>query len=240
MLHTFCEAAGSQSNVSAFRVRIDGEYCWFENQGNVLIKNDIQMENYRITCMIELLQVGAGKRWCPQQVSLMMADNKVIRANTLLRGSKLNFAQDNTAVRFPAGMLEIMVQDRKSCPICARIEAQVSPDAEADVKDISGFVDGLKAVISQYVAEPELSIEMIAEVNGCSVRSLQRRLKESGIRYNDLVNEARMQYSEKRLAAGDMPITDIAYQLGYNDAAHFSRAFKRWTGMTPRQFRKQH
>ncbi|NNL06356.1 MAG: helix-turn-helix transcriptional regulator, partial [Gammaproteobacteria bacterium] len=47
----------------------------------------------------------------------------------------------------------------------------------------------------------------------------------------------RMQYACTNLKLTNMKITEIAQQRGYNDTAHFTRAFKRWTGMTPSRYR---
>ncbi len=63
-------------------------------------------------------------------------------------------------------------------------------------------------------------------------------MKKHGISYNELLNAARRQYAETKLINTTSKISDIAYQLGYNDTAHFTRAFKRWTGMAPSVYRK--
>ena len=88
-----------------------------------------------------------------------------------------------------------------------------------------------------YVTNEDLSIEVIADIAGLSTRSLQRIMKKHGISDNEMLNDARQQYAETKLRDPASKISDIAYQLGYNDTAHFTRAFKRWTGMTPSQFR---
>ena len=79
LLNTFCDLASSQSNVSDFNIRIEGEVCWFENHGQLLVSNDIQMELYRVTSMIELVQLATGKNWKPVVAHLMMDRNKVVK-----------------------------------------------------------------------------------------------------------------------------------------------------------------
>jgi AraC-like DNA-binding protein len=63
-------------------------------------------------------------------------------------------------------------------------------------------------------------------------------MKKHGISYNELLNAARQKYAETKLVNSTSKISDIACQLGYNDTAHFTRAFKRWTGMTPTEYRR--
>ena len=231
VLEKFCDAAASQSNTSAFKLRVEGDLCWFEHHSEILVKNDIQMENYRLTNMIELVQLAAGRNWKPVFIRLRMDDNKVIRKNRLLEGCAPEFSQERTAIAMPVGLLHANVSIQ---PAGARVR-----DNPADeIGDKSEFIAALNTIISQYILEKDLSIDTIAELAGCTTRTLQRRLKEYQVSYTDLLNEARMQYACSNLMFTDAKITEIAQQLGYNDTAHFTRAFKRWTEMTPSQYRK--
>jgi len=66
---------------------------------------------------------------------------------------------------------------------------------------------------------------------------LQRRLRESGITYSELVETERLRLSLELLAQGDIRICDVASELGYTESANFIRAFRKWTGLTPTRFR---
>jgi len=106
------------------------------------------------------------------------------------------------------------------------------------IQDKSVLVNALREIFSHYITEDDLSIEVIADIAGLSTRSLQRIMKKHDLSYNDLLNKARQQYAVAKLNDPTTKITDIACQLGYNDAAHFTRAFKRWTRMAPSVYRK--
>ena len=69
-----------------------------------------------------------------------------------------------------------------------------------------------------------------------SVRSLQRRLAAEGTLFEALLDETRAELAKRYLRAGALGVTQVAYQLGFSDPANFTRAFKRWTGRTPRDF----
>lgn len=75
---------------------------------------------------------------------------------------------------------------------------------------------------------------------GTSVRTLQRRLTTSGVTYSQIVQNVRCAAARRMLADRQPSICEIARMLGYSDPAHFTRAFLRWTGVTPRQFRSRH
>jgi AraC-like DNA-binding protein len=72
-----------------------------------------------------------------------------------------------------------------------------------------------------------------------SVRTLQRRLHIAGVTYSTVVDQARFQIASKHLATSARPSKEIAESLGYSDASHFARAFRRLTGLSPQEYRQQ-
>ncbi len=85
-----------------------------------------------------------------------------------------------------------------------------------------------------YLGLPTL--EAVAANFALSPRSLQRKLQEEGITYQQLVDEARKSLALQYLASGRHPLKEISYILGYNEVSAFSRAFKRWTGAAPMHY----
>lgn len=81
------------------------------------------------------------------------------------------------------------------------------------------------------------SIEVLAKAMNTSARSLHRQLQKEDIAYQDILNEVRKTLAEKYLLDPANSVTDIAFKLGYNDASNFARAFKRWSGMSPNEFK---
>lgn len=79
----------------------------------------------------------------------------------------------------------------------------------------------------------------LAEMLHMTPRTFRRRLQEQGLSYQQLLEEARQRDSRTLLARDDLEIRRIAELLGYADPANFTRAFRHWTGMSPRSWRKQ-
>ena len=67
-----------------------------------------------------------------------------------------------------------------------------------------------------------------------SLRNLQRRLEEEGTSYRQALNETRRDIARSYLDEGHTSVTEIAFLLGFADTSGFSRAFRRWTGLSPR------
>lgn len=80
--------------------------------------------------------------------------------------------------------------------------------------------------------------DQIAAQLGMSRQTLFRRLKEESTAYRDVLEELRHTMAMSHLKSYKLSVGDIAYLLGFSDVAAFSRAFKRWTGQSPRAFRQ--
>ena len=71
-----------------------------------------------------------------------------------------------------------------------------------------------------------------------SPRTLQRRLKTENTSYGEVVQQTRMQLAQQLLASPDISATEVGLACGFSDASAFTRAFKRWTGTTPSDYRR--
>jgi len=115
---------------------------------------------------------------------------------------------------------------------------------EADLKRLFKEVGGedyVLRVVQQAVAEALYNgvpaIEDVAEQLNMEPRSLQRRLREAGQTYKGVVEETRKQLARRYLESTDHSLVEVAFLLGYSELSAFIRAFRRWTGDTPQQYR---
>lgn len=81
------------------------------------------------------------------------------------------------------------------------------------------------------------SVKMVASKLNMSVRSLQVYLKKEGTSYTQILNDIRKKISIKCLEDDRASIDEIAYITGFSEASAFHRAFKKWTGLTPNEYR---
>ena len=111
-------------------------------------------------------------------------------------------------------------------------------DAVPVKTDVSDFPGLLRELVKPCLSEDWLDIHAIAEMTRCSARSLQRQLTAAGTNFSEVLDEARLEVAKPLLANESERLIDVAFEAGYTDPAHFSRAFRRIAGMTPSQYRK--
>jgi len=101
------------------------------------------------------------------------------------------------------------------------------------------LVSSLRQIIESYLPGGYPALELTAEIGGMSPRTLQRRLAEVGLSYRALVDQARFEVAVPLLTGTNATSTEIAREAGYRDPSHFARAFRRLTGCSPREYRRQ-
>ena len=107
-------------------------------------------------------------------------------------------------------------------------------EAGPPVNDLIGM---LRLMLPSYLDERIPSISEIAEMANISVRSFQRKLSSTGLTYSDLIDVVRFESAKKLLRDTEFKIIDVALSLGYSEPASFTRAFRRLSGVAPRQYR---
>lgn len=101
------------------------------------------------------------------------------------------------------------------------------------------FVKATRKAIIQLQAQGFPAIHEAAKVLEMNTRTLQRRLSNAGTSYSRIADDLRFEAACRLLLREGQSVAEIARALSYSDPAHFSRAFVRWTGMTPSAYRHQ-
>jgi AraC-like DNA-binding protein len=96
-----------------------------------------------------------------------------------------------------------------------------------------------RTLLPVLLKDPQLSLAGLAEQLGVGERTLQRKLAEHELTYKALVQQAREEFAIRALESGALTIQELAYELGFNSTAAFSRAFRRWRGVAPSEWRRE-
>jgi AraC-like DNA-binding protein len=153
----------------------------------------------------------------------------------LLNG-RIRFNQPYNRLVFPASHLELPLL--MADPVAAQLAREQCERELVALGDSNDFVYQVRSLI--YEEEKGFrNVEQVATHLHMSERTLKRQLAQQGTTYSDILEDLRRQKAVQLLANRELSIDHIAERLGYSDVANFTRAFKRWTGETPGQYRKK-
>jgi AraC-like DNA-binding protein len=96
----------------------------------------------------------------------------------------------------------------------------------------------VQRIVTTLLPDGSPDIQTVAAIARLSVRTRQRRLHDQGVTFAWVVAGARLTMAQQMLVDPARKVIDVVLDLGYSDPAHFTRAFVRWTGLTPREFRR--
>jgi len=108
------------------------------------------------------------------------------------------------------------------------------------LKDEDSFVELVRGAIQDKLTGHRPSINEISHVVHIGPRTLQRRLKDAGSSFQRVLDEARRQMAHYYLGNSEVELNEAAYLLGFEDANSFGRAFRKWEGVPPGNWRETH
>jgi AraC-like DNA-binding protein len=181
---------------------------------------------------INSVRLALGRDWRPSVIHFTGKPFPRLKNDESLDGIPSKFNARCTAFPLP---LSILYQ-----PFNLYVEAQPESSNAEGARDQSGnLIGSVRAFVNDSLATALPTIETAAEASGLSTRTLQRQLAAHGLTYKQLIHQARFNRAVSLLLKRDSQIREIADELGYSHAAHFIRAFRSWTGLSPSEYRSR-
>ncbi|WP_072392865.1 AraC family transcriptional regulator [Hyphomicrobium sp. CS1GBMeth3] len=184
--------------------------------------------------MMDLIRVYAGPKWRPHVVRTALPVGTPRRELESIFATNVSNGHAMASITFDAALLNA------SRHRVAQSTAGEQPQAEPPVPKNGDTLATFATVVELALHEGYPRIDWVAEKLGTTRRSLQRLLSTQGTSFNALVEDVLYRQAKKLLADASLPVIDIALRLGYTDPAHFTRAFRRWAGVTPTTYRVSH
>jgi AraC-like DNA-binding protein len=185
--------------------------------------------------LIALARESAGSNVSPIRVRyahLAAGDHKALQAHF---GCMVEFGADEEALVFrPDVLARANVLADKG--ICGFLESQLDERFER-VRRKRSLSEEISRWAANLFSDGPLTLAMAAGAMGISIRTLQRRLADEGRSFNSLIDAARRELAEFLLSNPRHTIAEVTFLTGFADQSAFNRAFKRWSGQTPRSFR---
>jgi AraC-like DNA-binding protein len=180
---------------------------------------------------IHIVRRFAGPNWAPATIAFEARYTPGLEAQSCWPNTRFLSGQHASWIDVPISQLSSSNNRANEIP---------PPPQDGEYGPASyEMIELLKLMLPSYLDEGVPTLSEVAEMAGVSTRSLQRKLSYAGLSYSTLIDTARFENASKLLRATDSKIIEIALSSGYTDPAHFTRAFRRIAGVTPRQFREQ-
>jgi AraC-like DNA-binding protein len=123
------------------------------------------------------------------------------------------------------------VGEQAAAPVAAR------PPSHAPLA-ATPFIQRVREATAACLTDGDASVRTVSRRLAVSGRTLQRRLQHRGTTLQEVVADVRRELASSMLAGGEHSVADVSRILGFSAPSAFHRAFKRWTGMTPGEFRR--
>ena len=187
-----------------------------------------------MTAMQPMLRLFAGEHARPTHVSFAYAAPAYVAEYVRIFGRAARFGHAFTEMEFPRAWLD-KAQLYQSPDLYALLKTQADRTLGRLDRD-APLSQRIERILAGHDLR-ELTMEDVARELDLSARSLRRRMAAEGVSYNELVTRSRMDAAKRLLERPNASIQETAYAIGFASPAAFHRAFKRWTGMTPKQYR---
>ncbi len=190
-----------------------------------------------IMVLIHLIQLGAGSEWMPAEIQLTTPVTQEFDLLELFSNTDIRFNQDTTAIAVPKSLLSLPIKNPEKY---GKQEQNEDYEILGSSAPATNFPGSLRQTLKVQLKQGYPNIQSTAELVGISVRSFQRHLNQTNLTYSHLIEQIRFEYAVQLLSDPTNKITDIAAEIGYKDAGNFTRAFKRWTGVSPKAYSLHH
>jgi AraC-like DNA-binding protein len=219
-------------------------YMLFADQGFVRLVRQMrvdvppapQFDLAALSIMINLVRAAAGRDWRPADVYLPSLGEADVRNSAMLSEARIHYARSLIGLRFPSALLSRRLEMPLAPPGPGGAGEQAAWRSSSPPRDFAGSV---RELVRTLVEARSATVGSAAEAAGMSLRTFQRRLTTSGLSYSRVLDEVRFTTACRLLGEANVKVAEIAGELGFSDPAHFTRAFRRWSSVSPLEYRRQ-
>jgi AraC-like DNA-binding protein len=197
-----------------------------------------QMIEFSAANVVQATRQLTGRNIVPIELTFAHPRNEHLDAFDRFFGCKVLFGEAGDRIRFRQSDLlthlvhaddRLLAILRSYCDEILGHHAQKSPP----------LVEQVERLIVQRLTEGEAKADTVAAELGMTRRTLTRKLADLGTSFQSLLESLRKELAQRYLRDSGINMAEIAFLLGYTETSTFNHAFKRWTGKTPRQMRRE-
>lgn len=189
-----------------------------------------------LACTVALGRWIMGAGFAPQRICIAHAATSPLPVYQEVLGCVPEFGSSFSGVGLPLARLDALLPARN--PELCRLHESLARQQLSSLKNSASFTPRVAAVLQQLLAQGMAHKEQVAALMGMSPRTLQQRLADEGSSFVALQDEVRHKLALQYLADPMLSLGQIAVLLNFSDASAFYRAFRRWTGGVPGDYRR--
>lgn len=197
---------------------------------------DVQQIVFCIVAMIRMFRSLCGRNFNPKRVSMRQVRSEGTAKLSTFLGRGLEFGGDVDEIDFPTGSAKWTLADAD--PKLNTILLKVCEEHLKSRKRSAGALrTRVENTISPLLPHGQAKLGAVARKLGMSERTLTRRLDEEGTTFNEILQQLKASLAVRYLRDDGMPISRVAWLLGFGEASSFTHACRRWTGKSPSDLR---
>jgi len=189
-----------------------------------------------LACAVRLLRWIMGSAFSPKKICMTHAAISPLAAYRDILGCDTEFQSTFNGIGLPLPLLDALLPARN--PELCRLHESLARRHLASLENSASVKTRVAAVLQQVLAQGMAHKEQVASLLGMSARTLQQRLADESTSFIETLDQVRHQLALEYIGDPMLSFGQIAVLLNFSDASAFYRAFKRWTGGVPGDYRR--
>jgi AraC-like DNA-binding protein len=222
----------------SLRCRLGKETALALSYVDIERRSDRHQVEIWLMSLVRLCRQLTNRRLIPSRVRIIHRRPTTPPEFRSFLGCEIEFGADTDEIVFPGTvrLMPVVSADPHLNELLIKYSEEALAHRPANRPALRSSVEN---AIAPLLPHGKAGAGEVARRLGMSHRTLARRLAAEGLTFSDIQAELKIDLAKRYLNDGDLAVSQIAWLLGYREVSAFTHAFKRWTGMTPRQFRAQ-
>lgn len=183
---------------------------------------------------VNILRACLGPRWTPEMVLFEHPRPALWTQHESLFDANIHWSQPYNAIVFKTEKLDASMPQADRTALAARTQELWRLTGSSGAPS---FINRVKGEIRRLLATDGFGVDEVSEAMSMNRWTLQRRLGEEGTSFSALLEDTRRGLARHYMAQRQLPLTEIAFMLGYSENSAFTRAFSKWHGASPSKMR---
>jgi AraC-like DNA-binding protein len=195
-----------------------------------------QVSEAMLSTMMRVGRGLTGVEWAPREVHFEHEEPRDTSEHARIFRAPVSFGRRLTKLVFDATILELPLVGAD--PRLGSLLERQAEELLAGSPLHGDFAARVREAIKEGLPGGEARVEPVCRGLGVSPRTLQRKLRDEGTTFLKLLEETQRALAEFYLRKPEVAICEVSYLTGFSQPSAFHRAFRRWTGLTPKEFRR--